>query len=228
MVARQARPQTQLRSKSSGGFTLIELLVVISIIALLIAILLPALSSARKAAQATQCLAYQKTIGTVFNIYAGENRDFMPYAYDFGYVWYMSSRAWLAQYGGDGALKMDCPSYRLMYKTGFGNYALNTRVASYNGSDSTVPGYKPYKRIVDVIKPGRTLVMVDCKYDGDNVNSTWQFVTSEGLAPIGGAFASSANQDYRHAGACNMLYVDGHAAANKNLLSATDEAWNNN
>ena len=228
MIARQARDQKQLPGPSACAFTLIELLVVISIIALLIAILLPALSNARKAAQATQCLSYQKTIGTVFNIYAGENRDYMPYAYDYGVVWYMSSRAWLAQYGGDAALKMDCPSYRLMYKTGFGNYALNTRVAPYNGSDSSAPGYKPYKRIVDVIKPAKALVMVDCIYEGTNINSTWQFATSEVLAPIGGTYASSSNLDYRHAGACNMLYVDGHAAANKNLLSATDETWNNN
>jgi prepilin-type processing-associated H-X9-DG protein len=204
------------------------LLVVISIIALLISILLPALSGARKAAQATQCLSYQKTIGTVFNIYAAENRDFMPYAYDYGYVWYMSSKAWLAQYGGDAMLKMDCPSYRLMYKTGFGNYALNTRVAAYNGSDPLGAGYKPYKRMVDVILPGKILVMMDCKYEGTNINSTWQFSTSEVLAPIGGTYASSSNLDYRHAGACNMLYVDGHVAANKQQLTMSDEIWNNN
>lgn len=56
------------------GFTLIELLVVISIIALLIAILLPALSSARKAAQATVCLSRLKSFA-LFDVYYQNDYD---------------------------------------------------------------------------------------------------------------------------------------------------------
>ncbi len=54
------------------GFTLIELLVVISVIAVLISILLPALSSSRETARRLQCLANLKGIGMGLNIYMNE------------------------------------------------------------------------------------------------------------------------------------------------------------
>jgi prepilin-type N-terminal cleavage/methylation domain-containing protein len=65
-------------SRLRRGFTLIELLVVISIIALLIGILLPALAQAREVARAIQCGTQMRTLALAAEIYADENRDRYP------------------------------------------------------------------------------------------------------------------------------------------------------
>lgn len=61
--------------RARGGFTLIELLVVVAILALLISLLLPALSHARERGQETVCLTNLRTMGQAALIYAQENRD---------------------------------------------------------------------------------------------------------------------------------------------------------
>ena len=60
------------------AFTLIELLVVISIIALLIAILLPALGAARAAAEQSQCLSNTRQINTAMMSFVADNKGFFP------------------------------------------------------------------------------------------------------------------------------------------------------
>jgi prepilin-type N-terminal cleavage/methylation domain-containing protein len=62
------------------GFTLIELLVVISIVALLLAILLPALAKARDASRRTQCGVNLKNIGAAIYMYVNDNNDVIPRA----------------------------------------------------------------------------------------------------------------------------------------------------
>ena len=59
-------------------FTLIELLVVIAIIAILAAILLPALNSARERGRTASCLSNLKQLGTSLDMYGSDNNGMLP------------------------------------------------------------------------------------------------------------------------------------------------------
>ena len=66
--------------RSTDGFTLVELLVVIGIIALLVAMLLPALNKAREAAKSVQCMSNMRSLGVAFFHYGANGGTYYPVA----------------------------------------------------------------------------------------------------------------------------------------------------
>lgn len=90
-LATAEKPRTRT---SPTGFSLVEMLVVIGIIAVLMSLLLPALSAARRSAQKTKCLINMREIGLVLSTYLNNNHSAMP--------WAVSTNSWDSPYSPRG------------------------------------------------------------------------------------------------------------------------------
>lgn len=229
------------------GFTLIELLVVISIIALLIGILLPVLSSAREAARASVCLSNLRQFGIVATSYATDERDSLPLSFDLA----SSPTSWLhwdfetdfvtsevtpgLMWRGRADPRVhQCPSYE-----GPSNTLVPEPHTGYNYNTSYLGGFLnfaanpatdviPSARLDEPDTPSATVMFGDGEFANGANKSMRAPLINAGLTnaakdpPSLFTGREAGTQGYRHQDATQFVHVDGHAEASQTRFTTGD------
>jgi len=216
----------------SKHFTLIELLVVIAIIAILAAMLLPALNSARLKAKSIQCVNVLKQNATYTAMYSDSNAGYFP----IGYYWPDIGRHWydfISTESGDAETATPlparyakrqsfdgfhhCPSREVTASNKYPDKPLwstlgvNIQLGGFFKGTTWIDEKFTLFKIGKTPHPSRTLMYVDMKqgYEGrlDFLDHTHLYV------------------DYRHQGGANVAFVDGHVENMKRPPLYLDVAW---
>ena len=211
-----------LHRLASEAFTLIELLVVISIIALLIAILLPTLGAVREIARTTVCASNLRSVGIALLAYSDEYKGRLPTILDYDlltdprytHVEQIRFQYWAARMERDGYFMEDivyCPLLEEKDK----NQA--TRVNSY-GMRGNVIGNSFIPRnfefdlpVSAILQPSKHVMVADAiNIFGVAIERNGHYwIRADDLT--GGQDASTAQRIHmRHTDAANQAFLDGH------------------
>jgi len=205
---------TSLIARRFFAFTLVELLVVISIIALLLAILLPAMNKAKQTAVAIKCQANLHQIGLAHSAYQSENNGCLASGWTisgFYKLWpYMGAANDVV--GTHISPIYNCPlmPQGLAGWNTWSSFGINGYLGGPAGGDGSETESevvsKPY-RISSVLYPSGKIYAADYTR---NSRLFWQSIALYNPATP----SVMGDLDARHPGStCNMLFLDSHAAA---------------
>jgi prepilin-type N-terminal cleavage/methylation domain-containing protein/prepilin-type processing-associated H-X9-DG protein len=212
-----------LLMKSRRAFTLIELLVVIAIIAILAALLLPALAKAKARAQGTKCLNNVKQLQLAWQLYADDNGNVIPPSAGNSPA---TNQSWCA--GNFTANPADKTDLNLLKNSLLGPLAGSTRI--YKCPGDTTDNVRSYSENCAMNNDGTDAAIwtqFALFHKSISVPSPSQYFTfiDESSATIDNAhFLIGFNQNYAaasvednpaayHGMSGNTAFVDGHAAA---------------
>lgn len=190
-------------------FTLIELLITIAIIAILAAILLPALNSSRAAALAASCRNNQKQLGLLFNLYSGDSDGIIPVSYCS-----INDIQWSVQFFPERNLPkyIACPSVATPKKNKGNTYG-STVLMGLGNTYNTFHNNPVTESLND---SGSKSISFDTRrlkhasFYWLLADSIYFFGSQAGTEAYNPYLYSNAGFHYRHKGALNGLFADGH------------------
>ena len=210
-----------VRKCQSTALTLVELLVVITIISLLVAVLVPTLSSAKEAARCVSCAANMRNFGLAASLYHGDNDGWLPSAgprerdlispeYWFMNESLMRNMNVSIRHGAGGALigpplersPLMCPTHdKPTYSADDQErpYALSYIMNATWGRGDWCSIEREHRLIFHFTAPAKVLALAD----GNNTKAV-----TVGIVLYHGC--PKANFDYRHGDSTNVVFLDSH------------------